>query len=123
MSETLPYVLLIDDDFDITEAIKSILTEEGYQTYSVSNGKEGFDFLNQATQLPSLILLDIMMPVMNGYEFRKEQLESKRFKNIPTIVFSAAGKFEDENSLQFTEAIKKPLDLEKLLKLVSTHLD
>lgn len=123
MSEILPYILLIDDDFDITEAIKSILTEEGYQIFSVSNGKEGFDFLNQATQLPSLILLDIMMPVMNGYEFRKEQLESKKFKNIPTIVFSAAGKFDEENSLQFTEAIKKPLDLEKLLKLVSTHLD
>lgn len=122
MSQSAPYVLLIDDDVDISEAIKAILIDEGYQISCVYNGKEALEFLDNAKSNPSLILLDIMMPKMNGYEFRKEQLKDNRINKIPTVVFSAAGKFEDEESYQFTETIKKPLDLERLLKLVSTHL-
>jgi len=122
LSQSAPYVLLIDDDVDISEAIKAILIDEGYQISCVYNGKEALEFLDNAKSNPSLILLDIMMPKMNGYEFRKEQLKDNRINKIPTVVFSAAGKFEDEESYQFTETIKKPLDLERLLKLVSTHL-
>lgn len=122
MSHTAPYVLLIDDDVDISEAIKAILIDEGYQISCVYNGKEALEFLDKANSNPSLILLDIMMPKMNGYEFRKEQLKDNKINKIPTVVFSAAGKFDDEESYQFTETIKKPLDLERLLKLVSTHL-
>lgn len=122
MSNVAPYVLLIDDDVDISDAIKAILIDEGYHISCVYNGKEALDFLNQAAVIPSLILLDIMMPKMNGYEFRKEQLKNDKLSKIPTVVFSAAGKFDDEESYKFTETIKKPLDLERLLAIVSTHL-
>lgn len=116
------YVLLVEDDVDISEAIESILKEEGYQIKCVFNGKEALDYLKSANPLPSLILLDIMMPYMNGYEFREIQLRDNKIAAIPTIILSAAGKHEDIDKLNFKETLKKPLDLETLLDVVKRNL-
>ena len=98
MNQTSSYVLLIDDDLDISEAIESILSEEGFNVSIAHNGLEALELLRQATTMPSLILLDIMMPKMNGYEFRAEQLKDKKLASIPTVVFSAAGRFDEEDA-------------------------
>jgi CheY-like chemotaxis protein len=116
------YVLLVEDDLDISEAVQSILAEEGYEIKCVFNGKEALDFLGTATKLPGLILLDIMMPYMNGFEFREAQLKDKKMADIPTIILSAAGKHDDIEKLHFKECLKKPLDLETLIDVVKRNL-
>lgn len=120
--QTSPYVLLIDDDVDISDAIKSILSDEGHEVVCAHNGLEGLSYLRSRQQKPSLILLDIMMPKMNGYEFRAEQLKDDSINKIPTVVFSAAGRFDEEDAFQFTATVKKPLDLQRLIDLVKMHL-
>lgn len=116
------YILLIEDDVDISEAVESILKEEGHKIKCVFNGKEALDFLKNANPLPALILLDIMMPYMNGYEFREVQLQNPDLSLVPTIILSAAGKYDDLDKLNFTEMLKKPLDLETLLEVVNRNL-
>lgn len=116
------YVLLVEDDIDISEAVESILKEEGYQIKCCFNGKEALEFLKTADKNPGLILLDIMMPYMNGYEFREVQLKDPKIANIPTIILSAAGKHEDIDKLNFKETLKKPLDLDTLIDVVKRNL-
>lgn len=116
------YILLVEDDLDISEAIQSILEEENYKVKATFNGKEALEYLNIAENIPSLILLDIMMPHMNGYEFREAQLQNPKIVNIPTIILSAAGKHEDIEKFNFTECLKKPLDLETLIDMVKKNI-
>jgi CheY-like chemotaxis protein len=116
------YILLVEDDLDISEAIQSILEEEKYKVKCTFNGKEALDYLTTAKNTPSLILLDIMMPQMNGYEFREAQLQDPRIANIPTIILSAAGKYENIEKLNFKECLKKPLDLETLIDVVKRNI-
>lgn len=117
------YILLVEDDLDISEAIQSILEEEGFSIKCTFNGKEAIEFLKDTPKIPSLILLDIMMPYMNGYEFREAQLKDNRIANVPTIILSAAGKHEDMNRLHFKECLKKPLDLETLIDVVKRNIE
>ena len=116
------YILLVEDDLDISEAIQSILEEEKYNVKCTFNGKEALDFLATAKNTPCLILLDIMMPQMNGYEFREAQLQDPLIANIPTIILSAAGKYENIEKLNFKECLKKPLDLETLIDVVKRNI-
>lgn len=116
-------ILLVEDDLDISEAIQSILEEEGFDLKCSSNGKEAIDYLRIAPELPHLILLDIMMPYMNGYQFREVQLEDSRLANIPTIILSAAGKCDDLAQYHFRDCLKKPLDLETLIDVVHRNTD
>lgn len=113
---------MIDDDLDISESIKAIIQDEGFEVVCTSNGLEGLHYLHQCSDLPALILLDIMMPKMNGYEFRIEQLKDPLLAQIPTVVFTAAGRFEDEGIYKFNATIKKPMDLEHLLDIVHQYL-
>jgi CheY-like chemotaxis protein len=116
------YVLLVEDDIDISEAVESILKEEGFNIKCTFNGKEALEYLQSSKKNPSLILLDIMMPYMNGYEFREVQLKDPKIADIPTIILSAAGKHEDIEKLNFKETLKKPLDLDTLIDVVKRNL-
>lgn len=117
-----PDVLLVEDDLDISEAIQSILEEEKYKVKCAFNGKEALEYLASTNEMPSLILLDLMMPYMNGYEFREAQLLDNRIAHIPTIILSAAGKYEDLDKLNFKECLKKPLDLDTLIEVVKKNI-
>lgn len=116
-------ILLVEDDLDISEAIQSILEEEGFNLKCLFNGKEAIDYLRDTLQMPDLILLDIMMPHMNGYQFRELQLKDGRLASIPTIILSAAGKCDDLAHYQFRDCLKKPLDLETLIEVVHRNTD
>ena len=85
MHSTPVKILLIEDDLDIQEAIESLLTGENYQIITKSNGAEAWDYLASCADLPSLILLDRNMPIMNGIEFRKKQIDNPLFIKIKTI--------------------------------------
>jgi CheY-like chemotaxis protein len=114
-------ILLIEDDIDINEAVTYILQEEGYIVISTFNGQEALEYLRDSNQKPALIILDIMMPIMNGYEFREAQLKDPKISSIPTILLSASGKYEDFSQMNFSECLKKPLDLERLIEVINRH--
>jgi len=110
-------VVVIDDDTDILEAIAIVLREAGYDAQTESNGADALDRIRQGT--PCLILLDLMMPGMNGWQFRAEQMRDAALASIPTIVmtgFPAAA--ENASSLGAAVCLKKPIDLDKLLDTV-----
>jgi two-component system, OmpR family, response regulator CpxR len=111
-------VLLIEDDVDIRTILKEALEWEGYRVYTASNGQEGIDILPEIPA-PGLILLDLMMPVMNGWEF-VDALETYRvYSDIPIVTISA---FSDpEKRIRANGSIKKPVDLEVLFALVRKH--
>ena len=111
-------ILLIEDDLDINEAIQSILKDENFNVDAVFNGKEALEYLKNSHHNPSLILIDLMMPLMNGLQFREAQLQDPRIANIPTVMLSASNNFEDINKLKFQGYLPKPLDLDTLINIV-----
>lgn len=113
------WVLLVEDDLEIRETLESLIALEGYSIKSAPNGKEALSVLAGSSDNPSLILLDIMMPVMNGYEFREQQLQNPKIADIPTAVISADGNIIEKSArLKVTEFLKKPMDLSALFALL-----
>jgi len=83
-------VLVVDDDMDIRECVCEALQEEGYDVVQAANGAEALNCLHAAaSEAPSLIILDLMMPVMDGWEFRDQQLLDATLAEIPVIVMPA----------------------------------
>jgi CheY-like chemotaxis protein len=108
-------ILLIEDESDIRTILKDALEWEGYRVYTASNGKEGMEIL-PGMPAPSLILLDLMMPVMNGWEFANALQTDHAYRNVPIVALSA---FSDpEKEIRVEGFIKKPVDLDLLLALV-----
>lgn len=111
-------ILVIEDNRDIQESIKSALEFEGYTVFTADNGKIAIHLLDKIPR-PCMILLDLMMPIMNGWEFVEEINKDQTCKGIPVIVVSAFG---DKQDTPNTEGfIKKPIDLDALLETVSSH--
>jgi len=111
-------ILLIEDDVDIRTILKDALEWEGYQVYTASNGKEGMEILREIPA-PGLILLDLMMPVMNGWEFADALEDDRAYAGIPLVTLSA---FSDpEKRIRATGSIKKPVDFDVLFALVKKH--
>src|SRR5688572_27353229 len=88
-------ILLVEDDNDVREAIAEGLEDAGYQVFAAENGQEALDYLGSAPQLPSLILLDLMMPTMDGWQFHEQLSHHPRCAHIPVVVLSAAGVSDD----------------------------
>ena len=82
------YILLVDDDPDLRQCLVDILEDEGYVTQTAGTGREALAVL-QAPQLPSLILLDLMMPELNGWQFYERQQSDPRLAPIPVLVVTA----------------------------------
>ena len=95
-----------------------LLSLEGFQTAAVANGREALDYLKQGAA-PDLILLDMMMPVMDGWEFRRHQKSDPAMAEVPVIVLSALDQGRIEISAE--AILKKPLDFDRLLELVRTY--
>ena len=110
-------VLLIEDDADIRDALASVLSDEGYDVGVAGNGREGLEWL-QAHDAPFLVLLDLMMPVMDGYEFRARQRVDPKLRTIPVVAITAGAMDERVSAMQLDGAFKKPVDLNQLLDTV-----
>ena len=83
-----PVILLIEDNCEIREALDLLLQARGYTTMLAANGAEALDILAHAGRLPCAIVLDLMMPLMNGWEFRVAQRANTAWAKIPVIVYS-----------------------------------
>jgi len=112
-------ILVVEDDDDIRDSLKELLEEEGYQVDTAANGEQALNRLRGGA--PQLILLDLMMPVMDGWEFQKQLRESPSFSRVPIIVISAS-KFSRE-PLNAAAFIPKPLDAGVLLETIESFLD
>ena len=114
-------ILLIEDDNSIREAIQFVLDSEGYQIAVARDGEEGMSMLHNDLK-PDVIILDIMMPVMNGFEFRKAQLNDPQLASIPTIALSADRNFHQQTHSGFQSVLKKPVELDDLLQSIESAL-
>jgi len=111
-------VLIVEDDAALMDAMVVALEYEGYQVVPAAHGKEALDLLHRGVR-PRLIILDLMMPVMNGWDFRRAQLADPKLAAVPVIVVSA---HHEANRLARSPGVRdvlvKPIDLEQLLDLV-----
>ena len=112
-----PTVLIVEDDPDTREMLGKFLELEGFLVESAANGQQALEKLEAGVR-PRVIVLDLMMPVMDGWEFRRRQLKDERIATIPTIVVSAAGR--DRMAQVTADAyLAKPIDMDELLTRVS----
>lgn len=114
-------IMIVDDDFDIRDALSQVLEDEGYGVLAAANGREALAMLRNG-QRPAIILLDLMMPVMNGWQFRVEQLGDPALADIPVVVISADGNISAKSeAIKPVGYLKKPIQLDALLAAVSRH--
>lgn len=110
-----PYILVVDDDESIREVFRLALEVDGYRVSTAENGREALTRLESRPR-PCLILLDLMMPIMNGWDFVKALERNAALEAIPIVVVTA---FTDiSNGIKALDHIKKPVELRALLSAV-----
>jgi CheY-like chemotaxis protein len=109
-----PLILLVEDDFILRSALSEMLRDEGYGVECAANGVEGLRRLLLPPR-PALVLLDIMMPHMDGLTFRSTQLALPAVADIPAIVISAVGPGRGAAGLAFAHTFTKPINTDQLL--------
>jgi two-component system chemotaxis response regulator CheY len=115
-----PRVLVVDDDSYIRDVVAQLLESEGYTVEEATNGVEALTIVNDAARRPDLILLDLMMPVMDGWEFARRMDEHHPPVNIPIVVLTAARLPPERLRVPGARAVlAKPFDLEELLGYVA----
>ena len=112
-------VFVVEDDVDTRDMLGRFLELEGFHVELASNGQQALERLNQGVH-PCVILLDLMMPVMDGWQFRRQQVLDRQLAGIPVIVVSAAGK-DRIGEIDANAFLSKPVDLEQLLERVSQY--
>jgi CheY-like chemotaxis protein len=111
-------ILLVEDDFDVREALVETLRDRGYEVESASDGEQALQILQRGAR-PGLILLDLMMPRMSGSEFRVAQQNDPAFAHLPVVLLSADGRMEEKaRTLKVQGAIRKPIDLDELFAVI-----
>lgn len=114
-------VLVVDDDADMAEVMEMILSEAGYRVRSARNGKEALEAV--AARRPALVLLDMLMPVMNGWQCARE-LRARYGRAIPIVVVTAAEHARaSAEEVGSDGVLAKPFELSLLLRLVRQHVE
>ena len=112
-------VLIVEDEQESRELLAELLEFEGFKVAAAANGAEALAYL-QTSGKPCLIILDLMMPVMDGREFRSKQLKDPWLAQIPVVVVSAMAPSAVAD-LGATAVIRKPVDLDNLLEVVEAN--
>jgi CheY-like chemotaxis protein len=114
-------VLLIEDDEGVGESVAAVLRDEGYDVEVARSGREGLARLARGA-LPSLILLDLMMPEMDGIDFRRAQLADARLREIPVVIVSARPDVAAcAERLRADDYLQKPMSFQELLHVVQNR--
>lgn len=112
-------ILVVDDDEDIRDALVDLLGDEGYSAVGMANGSEALTWL-RSERRPCAILLDWMMPVMDGETFLREQERDPELAQIPVIIITAAGNARILD-LKGRPLVQKPIEVDKLMGVVQVH--
>lgn len=113
-------VLVVEDDRDVRDTLVEVLEDNGYRPLAAGNGREALDQLHESTEKPCLILLDVMMPVMDGWQFRSAQKDDPPLRSIPVIVLTAhASAQQAAQEMEAAGYLKKPVSLQALLQTVA----
>jgi CheY-like chemotaxis protein len=121
-----PYVLTVDDDKAIVDVIQSLLETEGYNGFGISDSLKVLSFLNSLHDnlLPAVILLDLMMPGLSGFEIARILSQNERYKQMPIIIMTADSRVQSFNDIQGAIGlVAKPFRLDPLLAKLKAYLD
>jgi CheY-like chemotaxis protein len=122
-AERTVHILVVEDDQDVRDAVLEVLEDEGFLAAGVANGFEALAYLGNPMRPPDLILLDLIMPHMDGFQFREAQLKNPRLANIPVAVFTAHELAENKAAqLGASGFVRKPLKIGALLDLIEQAL-
>lgn len=115
-------VLIVEDDRDIRENLQEVLEFEGFAVLAASHGREALELLKKTEETPGLILLDWMMPVMDGRRFLSAlpQEAPNVARNTPVALFTAIGD-HGATDVEVAATLRKPIDLDELIELVQSY--
>ena len=117
----MPTVLVVDDDADVREMLELFLTHSGFEIRSAANGAQALERMRE--KRPCVVLLDLMMPVMTGWQFRERQLEDPSIASVPVVVVTAAFDHKSIGRQLGLPCLSKPVDLEELVTIVHQACD
>jgi CheY-like chemotaxis protein len=115
-------VLLIDDDDAMRATLGEFLSAEGFLVHTARNGQDALDLL-YTIDPPALILLDFMMPVMNGSQFLAAKRREARIRDVPVAILSAFTREWTGDAIGVNHVLTKPIDPERMLALVEQYCD
>jgi CheY-like chemotaxis protein len=115
-------ILVVEDDTATREALGLILGAQGFTVLGAGNGQEALGLLRSGPH-PDLILLDLMMPVMDGWQFRREQTQDPALSAIPVVILSADGNVRQKaTALRADGYLQKPVEVDSLLEAIQQQL-
>jgi DNA-binding response OmpR family regulator len=114
-------VLIVEDDPDTRETLETLLQMHGVAARAVENGQQAWDLLRSAEPAPCLILLDLMMPVLSGWQLRERMIADEKLRRIPVIVMSATA--DSSTTLEAAAVMRKPIDFESLVRRVREYCE
>lgn len=123
MREDMKKILIVDDEQDIVESLKFVLETADFTCYCAYNGEDGLRLAKEI--VPDLIILDVMMPKINGYKISRLLKYDAKYKNIPILMVTARSQEEDKLIGEETganEYITKPFELDEVVKTVEKYL-
>jgi CheY-like chemotaxis protein len=112
-------ILVVEDDLQLRESVSHTLRQEGYDVITARNGSEGLELA--ASEPPDLVLLDLMMPVMSGWEFRERQQRHPQLAAITVVVMTATPSLEAA-AIEAADLLLKPVRISDLLATVVRHI-
>ena len=112
-------ILVVEDDPDVRAAVLEVLADESYGVVAVRNGVEAIRYLHYAPRLPDLILLDLQMPVMDGWTFKRKFDKEPKWRNIPVVIYSAN---LQARPISATVVLAKPITLTQLVDTITAHI-
>ncbi len=110
-------VLIVDDDPDIRDAVGECLRYEGYDVHSAADGRDALQRLEFGLK-PDVILLDLMMPVLNGFDVLQALQARTDWKDIPVVVVSASRGYQAEDLVGAVSILRKPVNVDRLIQAV-----
>ena len=114
-------VLVVEDNGEVRQALVALLEAEGYHVAEAVDGVSALRLLRTAAVQPCLIVLDLMMPRMSGWDFRMEQSSDLRLAGIPVVVVSADPLASQAERMGAAAVLSKPADPEQFLELIGRH--
>lgn len=115
-------ILIVEDEGLIRSMLTEFLQDEGYRVATARNGLEALGYLREHAERARVILLDLEMPGMSGWEFRREQQRDAKLAAVPVILMSATMHLDlSAEALNVAECLDKPIDLRKLLDIVAQY--